>query len=180
MAIIRQIAELGHPILRQQALKVEKIDDPTIQSLIDDLLVTVSESEGVGLAAPQVYESVQILIMASVPNSRYPNAPKIPPTAIINPEIVWYSEEIEKNWEGCLSIPGIRGLVPRYKEISVQYTLRDGRQTEQKFSDFLARIFQHEYDHLKGISYLDRMESPQEIITEKAFNKLIAEQQQSE
>ncbi len=176
MAIIRQVAQLGHPVLRNQAVKVEEINDPTIQSLIDDMLVTVSESNGVGIAAPQVYESVQIFIMASFPNSRYPNAPKMEPTAIINPEILWCSEEREKDWEGCLSVPGIRGLVPRHKEIRVRYTIRNGHQTEETFCDFLARIFQHEYDHLKGISFLDRMETTQEIITDKVFQKLIKQE----
>ncbi|HAI69634.1 MAG TPA: peptide deformylase [Gammaproteobacteria bacterium] len=176
MAIIRQVAQLGHPVLRNQAVKVEEINDPTIQSLIDDMLVTVSESNGVGIAAPQVYESVQIFIMASFPNSRYPNAPEMEPTAIINPEILWCSEEREKDWEGCLSVPGIRGLVPRHKENRVRYSTRDGRQTEETFCDFLARIFQHEYDHLKGISFLDRMETTQEIITDKVFQKLIKQE----
>lgn len=180
MTIIRQVAELGHPVLRNQALKVEELNDPSIQSLIDDMLVTVSESNGVGIAAPQVYESLQIFIMASIPNPRYPNAPKIEPTAIINPEILWYSEEREKDWEGCLSVPGIRGLVPRHQEIRVRYTLRDGRKTEQTFNDFLARIFQHEYDHLKGISFLDRMETTQDIITDKAFQKIVKQAYQSE
>ncbi len=180
MAIIRQVAELGHPVLRNQAVKVEEVNDPAIQSLIDDMLVTVSESNGAGIAAPQVYESVQIFIMASIPNPRYPNAPEMEPTAIINPEILWCSEERDKDWEGCLSVLCIRGLVSRHQEIRVRYTIRDGRQTEQTFSDFLARLFQHEYDHLKGISFLDRMDTTQEIITEKMFQKLVEQARQSE
>jgi peptide deformylase len=173
MPIIRQVAQWGNEILRLKAAPVKEINKPSIQSLIDDMLITVSDTDGVGIAAPQLYESIQIFIMASRPNSRYPNAQKMEPTAIINPEILWLSEEQDKDWEGCLSIPGIRGLVPRYKSIHVKYMTRDGSVKEQAFSDFLARIFQHESDHFHGISFLDRLESTKDIITEKEFNKLI-------
>jgi peptide deformylase len=173
MPIIRQVAQLGNEILRLKAASVKEINKPSIQSLIDDMLITVSDTDGVGIAAPQLYESLQIFIMASCPNSRYPNAPSMEPTAIINPEILWFSEEQDKDWEGCLSIPGIRGLVPRYKSLNVKYMTREGSVKEQAFSDFLARIFQHESDHLYGISFLDRLESTKDIITEKEFNKLI-------
>jgi len=173
MPIIRQIVQLGHEILRLKAVPVKEINKPSIQSLIDDMLITISDTDGVGIAAPQLYESLQIFIMASRPNSRYPNAPSMEPTAIINPEILWFSEEQDKDWEGCLSIPGIRGFVPRYKSINVKYLTRDGSIKEQTFSDFLSRIFQHESDHLHGISFLDRLESTKDIITEKEFNKII-------
>jgi peptide deformylase len=173
MPIIRQVAQLGHEILRLKAAPVKEINNPSIQSLIDDMLITVSDTGGVGIAAPQLYESLQIFIMASCPNSRYPNAPSMEATAIINPEILWFSEEQDKDWEGCLSIPGVRGLVPRYKSINVKYMIRDGSVKEQTFCDFLARIFQHESDHLYGISFLDRLESTKDIITEKEFNKLL-------
>lgn len=178
MPVIRQIAQLGHKVLRNQAVKVPEIT--SVQSLIDDMLVTVSDTDGVGLAAPQIYESLQIFIMASRPNPRYPSAPQMEPTAIINPEIIWYSEEKQKDWEGCLSIPGIRGLVPRHKNIRVRYTTREGVTTEQEFSDFLARIFQHEYDHLNGISFLDRLESTKDIVTEKEFQKMVKQKYQAE
>ncbi|MEN8221430.1 MAG: peptide deformylase [Pseudomonadota bacterium] len=172
MSIIRQVAQLGNEVLRLKAAEVKKITSPSIQSLIDDMLSTVSDSGGVGIAAPQVYESLQIFIIASRPTPRYPLAPKMEPTAIINPEILGFSEEQDKDWEGCLSIPGIRGLVPRYKSVRAKYLTRDGTIEDQTFSDFLARIFQHEYDHLNGISFLDRLESAKDIITEKEFNKL--------
>ena len=96
------------------------------------------------------------------------------PTAIINPEILSFSKEKEKDWEGCLSIPGIRGLVPRHKSIRVKYLTRDGKEVESEFSDFIARIFQHELDHLNGTVFLDRMESSLEIITEKEYQRLIS------
>ena len=172
MPIIRQIAQLGHPILRQTAVEVQDINNLSIHTLIEDLLATVSDTNGVGIAAPQVYESLRIFIMASRPNLRYPSAPEIEPTAIINPEILWTSDEMENDWEGCLSVPGIRGLVPRHKRIGVKYTTINGTLKEYELNDFLARIFQHEYDHLNGLSFLDRLESTKDIITEKEFSKL--------
>ena len=173
MARLLQIAELGHPVLRKKALPVGDVRDDNIQKLIDDLIATVMEVNGVGIAAPQVYESYQIFIIASSPNLRYPNAPKMEPTAVINPRIISYSDEVIRDWEGCLSIPGIRGLVPRYRSIKVKYTTRDGKTEEKEFTDFIARIFQHEYDHLNGIVFLDRLESVRDIITEKEYRKLI-------
>ena len=173
MGKILEIAELGHPILRQRASEVENFKDPELQSFIDDLIETGIDSNGVGIAAPQVYESKRIFIISSRPNTRYPSAPELGPIALINPEIVSHSSEKEKDWEGCLSIPGIRGLVPRYKRVKVKYVTRDGISKEDEFSDFVARIFQHELDHLDGIVFLDRMESSHEIITEKEYGKLM-------
>jgi peptide deformylase len=174
MGKILEIAELGHPILRERAAQVKNLDDDEIQNLIDNLISTAIEANGVGIAAPQVYESKRIFIISSRPNVRYPNAPEMEPTAIINPEILSFSEEIEKNWEGCLSIPGIRGLVPRHKSIKVKYLRRDGKEVEGEFADFIARIFQHELDHLDGIVFLDRMESSLEIITDKEYQRLMS------
>jgi peptide deformylase len=173
MPKLLQIAQLGHPILRKKADLVKNVQDDYIQNLIDDLIATVAEVNGVGISAPQVYESYQIFIIASHPNIRYPNAPKMEPTAIINPKINSHSEDLIKDWEGCLSIPGIRGLVPRHKSISVEYTARDGRREKKEFPDFIARIFQHEYDHLNEIVFLDRLENTKDIITEKEYQKLI-------
>jgi len=173
MGKILEIAELGHPVLRQRAPEVENIESERIQSFIDDLIETGIDSNGVGIAAPQVYESKRIFIISSRPNARYPNAPELGPIAIINPEITSFSDEKEKDWEGCLSIPGIRGLVPRHKTIKVKYMTRDGVSKENEFSDFVARIFQHELDHLDGIVFLDRMESSHEIITEREYQHLM-------
>ena len=107
---------------------------------------------------------------------RYPNAPELGPVAIVNPEITYFSEEKVKDWEGCVSIPGIRGLVPRHKTIKVKYQTRDGEEVENEFSDFIARIFQHELDHLDGTVFLDRMESSLEIVTEKEYQRLITKE----
>jgi len=169
------IIQLGNPMLRQKAEVVNNIQDKTIQKLIDDLLFTVKEANGVGIAAPQVAVAYRIFIVASRPNLRYPNAPLMEPTAMINPRIVNYSEQIVKDWEGCLSIPGIRGLVPRYKTIEVEYTDRDGKLQNRKLTDFVARIFQHEYDHFEGLVFLDRIENTLDIFTEQEYQNLIFE-----
>ena len=172
-----QIAQLGNPILRQQAQLIDNVQDEHIQQIIDALIATASASNGVGIAAPQVSESYRLLIVASRPNARYPNAPLMEPTAIINPRIVAHSTEIVKSWEGCLSIPGIRGLVPRYQEIEVEYTSRHGQLHRQELTDFVARIFQHEYDHLDGILFLDRVETTQDMMTEQEYQQRIVQKQ---
>ena len=174
MAKLLQIAQLGHPILRKKTPPVKEVRDSRIQNLIDDMIATVRDVDGVGLAAPQVYESKRLFIVASQPNPRYPNAPSMKPIAIINPKILSHSRAKEKDWEGCLSIPGIRGLVPRYKNIKTEYTTRDGKKKTQVFKGFIARIFQHEYDHLGGIEFLDRLETTKDAISEKEYQKLVA------
>lgn len=163
------IAQLGNPILRQKAQLVDNVQDERIQNLIDALIVTATAANGVGIAAPQVSQSSRIFIVASRPNLRYPDAPLMEPTAMINPQIIAHSTEVVNGWEGCLSIPGIRGLVPRYQAIEVEYTTRDGKQNRQELTDFVARIFQHEYDHLDGIVFLDRVDSTQNLMTEQEY-----------
>jgi peptide deformylase len=167
------IAQLGNPILRQPAQLVDNIQDQVLQNLIDALIVTVAASNGVGIAAPQVSEPYRLFIVASRPNPRYPNAPKMKPTAMINPQIITHSTEIVKGWEGCLSIPGIRGIVPRYQAIEVEYTTRQAKRNRQELTGFVARIFQHEYDHLNGIVFLDRVENTQNLMTELEYQQRI-------
>ena len=173
MAKKLEIIELGNPILRKKAKKVYDIQNDSFQNLIDDMMLTMSEANGVGIASPQVSETYQLFIMHSNSNPRYPDAPKMDPTEIINPEIIFRSDETETNWEGCLSIPGLRGLVTRNKSIKVRYYDRKGNEIEKTFEDFPARIFQHEYDHLNGILFLDRIESIHHLFTEKEYLKLI-------
>lgn len=170
---VLEIIQLGHPLLRSQAQLVDNIQDQNIQNLIDNLIATVGQANGVGIAAPQVAESYQLFIVASRPNLRYPNAPTMEPTAMINPKILAHSSEVVKGWEGCLSIPEIRGYVPRYEAIEIEYTDRNGKLQKQELTDFVARIFQHEYDHLNGIVFLDRLESTHDIITEQEYQKRI-------
>jgi len=169
MPILRQIAQLGQPILRWVAESVGDPLDPAVQRLIDDLLVTVAEADGVGIAAPQVFESFSLFIVASRPNPRYPQAPRIEPLAIINPEILWRSDETEKGWEGCLSIPGLRGLVPRHRKVGLRYLTRKGEVREEEYEGFLARVFQHEFDHVRGIVFVDRLDSMHDLVTEREY-----------
>jgi peptide deformylase len=170
---ILEIAEMGNPILRERAREVDNIHDPGVQSFIDDLIATGINANGVGIAAPQVDVPKRIFIISSRPNVRYPDAPLMEPEAVINPEIISCSEETVKGWEGCLSIPGIRGLVPRHRSVNVKYISRDGKVEERELSDFMARIFQLEYDHLNGVLFLDRLESNRDIITEREYMKLL-------
>ena len=131
MAQQREITELGNPVLRQRAENVEDISDPEIQQLIDDLILTAAEASGVGIAAPQVSESLRIFIIAGAASPRYPDAPETETKVIINPEIISASDESEKGWEGCLSIPGLRALVPRRKSIRAIYRDRE-RQSRRR------------------------------------------------
>lgn len=167
------IAQLGEKVLRKKAKKVKNIFDNEIQKLIQDMLKSVAKNGGVGLAAPQIFHSLQIMIIASKPNDRYPTAPYRLPFVLINPKVIKESKSKEKDWEGCLSIPGIRGLVPRHQKIEVEYTDRYGNLVNQQLTDFVARIFQHEYDHFEGLVFLDRVESTFDIVTEQEYQNLI-------
>ena len=154
---MREIAQLGQPILRRKAERVEQLDDQ-VQSLIDDLFATSESANGAGIAAPQIFESQRVFILSIKPTPRYPNAPDLPPMAVINPEILWQSDEVQKDWEGCLSVPGIRGQVPRPTAIRVRYMDRSGETIEQELEGFAARVFLHENDHLEGMTWLDHVE----------------------
>ncbi len=174
MSELLGIIELGHPILRQIAQPILNVQDQEVQTLIDDLLLTVKQSNGVGIAAPQVARSSQLMIVASRPNPRYPTAPEMEPTAILNPRILSHSTETITGWEGCLSIPGIRGKVPRYQAVEIEYTDRAGKLQKMEMTDFVARIFQHEFDHFNGVMFLDRVETIQALVTEKEYQRQLA------
>ena len=173
MPILRQIAQVGQPVLRRAAGKVTDPADPALQALIDDMLATVAEADGVGIAAPQVFEPLTLFIIASRPNPRYPRAPLMKPTAMVNPELLWMSDETKKEWEGCLSIPGLRGLVPRHRRVGVRYLTRNGEMREEEYGGFLARVFQHEFDHVQGVVFLDRVESTLELVTEREYQRIL-------
>ncbi len=174
MTQISNIARSGDPILRIIAAEVTDVFDREIQNLIDTLIVTATAADGVGIAAPQISNSCRLFIIASRPNPRYPHAPLMQPTAIINPRIISCSGEIVKDWEGCLSVPGIRGKVPRSDRIEVEYSDRNGQLVTQQFTGFIARIFQHELDHLDGILFTDRIQSDRDLFTEAEYQKLMA------
>ena len=167
------IALLGNPSLHRCAEPVINITNPTIQDLIDNLILTASDTQGVGIAAPQVSQSLRLFIVASRPNDRYPDAPLMEPTAMINPRLIDHSEERQKGWEGCLSVPRWRGLVPRYRAIAIDYLDRSGDRQTQELTGFVARIFQHELDHLEGKVFLDRLESEEDLYSEEEYQRLI-------
>ncbi|MFQ5839222.1 MAG: peptide deformylase [Candidatus Methylomirabilales bacterium] len=164
---IRKVALMGHPVLRQIAEPVpdKQIRTPGIQQLIDDMVETMREYSGVGLAAPQVYEPLQIVIIEKqelMPEGEEATRTKpqvIPLTVLINPVVTAVTDAIAEDWEGCLSIPDIRGKVPRHTEVQVEALDRVGAQLRFTAKDFYARAIQHEHDHLQGILFLDRMKS---------------------
>jgi peptide deformylase len=152
-----------------KAGRILDIADPQFQAFIDELIRCGHENLGVGIAAPQVGKSLRLFIMASRPSPRYPDAPAMEPTAVINPEILRVSEEMETGWEGCLSVPGFRAKVPRHLEVDVAYTDRHGIAHTERFSGFTARLFQHEFDHLEGILYPERLAKGETLITLEEF-----------
>jgi peptide deformylase len=158
MAILK-VAQLGHPILRQVANEVpeKEIKTPRIQRLIDDMIETMREYDGVGLAAPQVHESLQIAVMEINDNPRYPGEGAVPTTVFINPKITFLTEEKIEIWEGCLSVKGLRGAVQRPSKIRLQALDRNGKKIDQEYEGFPAVAIQHETDHLFGKVFLDRM-----------------------
>ncbi len=175
MEKILPIAQLGAPVIRAIAEPVTDLGSKETQRFIDELMLTCDKAKGMGISAPQVYRSERIFIMSSRPNERYPHAPKMEPIAVIDPEVIWHSQAMEKDWEGCLSLPGVRALVPRYSVIDVSYLSREGERVEAQYEGFLARLFQHEYDHLDGKVFIDRVESTLDIVMEKEFQRIIAE-----
>ena len=158
---ILKVARMGHPVLRQRARPLDKsaLRDPLTQKLIDDMIDTMHEYHGVGLAAPQVHEGVRLFVglLEEEPG------PESEAIAIVNPEIVPQGSATEEGWEGCLSIPDIRGMVPRFTDIVVRGLDRDGRQMEVRLKNFAARVAQHETDHLDGVLFFDRMTSMQSL-----------------
>ena len=158
MAILK-VARLGHPVLRKVALPVppHEIPSPDLQRFIDDLIETMREYNGAGLAATQVHTPKQIAAVEVLGNPRYPDAPDIPLMVLINPEVTFLTEEMEEGWEGCLSVPDMRGMVPRYTALRLQAYDRTGVKIDLVAKDFFARVIQHETDHLNGLVYLDRM-----------------------
>jgi peptide deformylase len=154
---ILKVARMGHPVLRERAQPLDKSDikSASFQKLVDDMIDTMHEYHGVGLAAPQVHEGLRLFVALL---DEDPDA-KSEAAVIINPEIVPNGSAMEEGWEGCLSIPDIRGMVPRYTDILVRALDRHGRTIELPLKDFPARVAQHETDHLDGVLFFDRMKS---------------------
>jgi peptide deformylase len=162
MAILK-VARMGHPVLRTRAraIDVGEVRSPRIQQLIDDMFETMTEYQGVGLAAPQVHVSVRLFVagFAPAPGDEDDEMERVPLMALVNPEIMPVSEAMVEDWEGCLSIPDIRGKVPRAREVVIKALDRRGKPFEQALKNYPARVVQHETDHLDGVLFFDRMKA---------------------
>ena len=159
MALLK-IARLGNPKIRHGAklVSLDELQSPDIQKFIQDLVDTMRDANGVGIAAPQVHVSKQVIAVEVSPNNpRYPNQSAVPLIVLVNPKIVEYVQEMENGWEGCLSVPDLRGQVPRWTRVRVQALDRYGQEVEFDARGFYARVIQHEVDHLQGQFFLDRL-----------------------
>lgn len=169
---ILKVARMGHPVLRQRGRPLERSEilSPGMQTLIDDMLETMHEYNGVGLAAPQVHQSLRLFValLEEEPDE------SAPATVLVNPEIVPNTSTTEEGWEGCLSIPDIRGLVLRLTDVTVRALDRDGRAVELRLRDFPARVAQHETDHLDGVLFVDRMTSMQSLTYLEEYSRFHA------
>ncbi len=165
-----RVLEIGDKRLREKTKPVKSTQEKEVLVLAKELIKICKKTKGVGIASNQVGEKKDLFIIWSRPNKRYPRAPKFGPEVVINPKILSKSKKTVKEFEGCLSVPGLRAKVLRHKEIEVSYTNIGGIIVKQKFSDFIARIFQHEFDHLRGILILDRADS-KDFFSKKEFEK---------
>lgn len=157
--MILKVARLGNPVIRKatEAIPKEAITSPEIQRLIDDMVDTMREYEGVGIAAPQVHVSKQLAVIEAQDNRRYPGEGPIPLTVLVNPRIVGMAKTMVDDWEGCLSVSDLRGQVPRAQWVDVEAFNRKGERVKFHAEGFFARVIQHECDHLVGKVFLDRM-----------------------
>jgi peptide deformylase len=161
---------MGDPRLLRVSRRVDNFDTPELHELIADMQDTMQALNGAGLAAPQIGVDLQVVIFGVDSNPRYPEAEPVPHTVLVNPELEPISEEIEEGWEGCLSVPGMRGLVPRYKRLRYRGVDPFGQPIERTADDFHARVVQHEVDHLLGILYPMRVEDMRNFgFTEELF-----------
>lgn len=170
---IRKIAHLGHPVLRQvsRELSREELASAPMQRFIDDLIETMRDANGAGLAAPQVHEPVRVCVLEVKNNPRYPYKPNIPLTVLVNPKLTPLSEERFENYEGCLSVPNLRGVVRRYAELRVEGWDRHGARIDLVARGFTAGTYQHEVDHLDGKLFVDRVEDSATLTTWTEFER---------
>ena len=150
---IRPVLRMGDPLLLQQAKPVEEFNTPQLHTLIGDMQDTMKAKQGAGIAAPQIGVSLQVVIFGSEATPRYPDAPAVPFTVLVNPLVEPLTEDMEDGWEGCLSVPGMRGVVPRYTRIRYRGFDPLGNPIDRQVDEFHARVVQHECDHLSGILY---------------------------
>lgn len=150
---VRVVLKMGDPRLLEPSRPVERFDIPELHALITDMQDTMRSLDGAGLAAPQIGVGLQVVIFGVDHNPRYPDAEAVPQTVLINPQLTPVGGEMEEGWEGCLSVPGMRGLVPRYRRLRYRGFDQYGKAIDRSVSDFHARVVQHECDHLAGILY---------------------------
>jgi peptide deformylase len=170
---IRKIATIGHPVLRQVARKVtrDELMAPDTQRFIDDLVETMHDANGAGIAANQVYESIQICALHVQDNPRYPYKPNIPLTVLVNPALTALTEETFDNYEGCLSVPNLRGVAPRFTIVRVQAWDRSGNDIDVVIKGLTAGTYQHEVDHLAGKLFVDRVVDSTTLATWADFER---------
>lgn len=170
---ILKIAQIGHPVLRSpsRAITREELRTPAMQDFIDDLIATMRDADGAGLAAPQVYEPIRICAIEVGNNPRYPYKPKIPLTILVNPVLEPLTVETFSNFEGCLSVPNLRGRVDRVLELRVRAWDRTGKDLDFIARGISAGTFQHEVDHLDGRLFLDRVKDPLSLCTWQEFDR---------
>ena len=166
---ILKVARMGHPVLRRRARPLDKSDlrNPAVQKFIDDMIETMYEYHGVGLAAPQVHEGLRLFV-AMLDDDPGEESEAL---VVVNPEITPLTQDMEEGWEGCLSIPDIRGMVPRHKEITVKALDRNAKPMELRLRGFPARVVQHETDHLDGVLFFDRMKSMHSLTFLEEFSR---------
>ncbi len=155
---VREILKMGDPRLLQQAEPVTEFNTPELQALITDMFDTMHAADGAGLAAPQIGVNLQLVIFGFRQSPRYPDAPPVPETVLLNPVLQPLSDEMENGWEGCLSVPGLRGVVPRYTSLRYSGVDQFGNEIVREVDGFHARVVQHECDHLIGVLYPMRIE----------------------
>ena len=151
--MIREVLRMGDPRLLERAREVERVDTPELRALLDDMRDTMRAQNGAGLAAPQIGVGQRVVIFAVEHNPRYPDVEPVPYTELINPVLTPLSDELEDGWEGCLSVPGLRGVVPRFRRLRYRGIDATGAVIERDVEGFHARVAQHECDHLDGILY---------------------------
>ena len=168
---IPAITQLGVPVLRQRAKPVTRRDWPKLRQWVPQMMAAMRRAKGVGIAAPQVGLGKQLFIVAPEPSVRYPSARRIPPIVMINPKLLSHSNSLDRMVEGCLSIPGLRGEVPRWKSVIIEFTDLHGARRRAKLEGFIARIFQHEFDHIQGRLYIDRVTDTRTFMTEGVYRR---------
>ena len=170
---IRKIAQIGHPVLREpaRAISGEELESPAMQAFIDDLVETMRDANGAGLAANQIYEPLQICAIEVRDNPRYPYKPNIPLTILVNPELEPVDDETFDNYEGCLSVPNLRGVVSRAVNLRVRALDRHGKPIDEVVHGLKAATYQHEVDHLRGVLFVDRVREPRTLCTWNEFER---------